>query len=103
MATVFRVMIFIWYLWSFIFPDRDVGCTTVKEDNQGTTHLAKKIVTTQNSKHIDVRHHYRRKRVANGEFEVIHVSSALQHADFLTKPLHTKAFRFHRNFVNNLC
>ena len=74
----------------------------MKEDNQGAIHLAKNSVTTPNSKHIHVRHHFLRERVANGEFEVVHVSSALQHADFLTKPLHTEAFRFHRNFVMNL-
>lgn len=102
MATGFRETIFMRYLWSFIFPDRDVGCTTVKEDNQGAIHLAKNPVTTPNSKHIDVRHHFLRERVANGEFEVVHVASTLQHADFLTKPLHTEAFRFHRNFVMNL-
>ena len=35
MATGFRETIFMRYLWSFIFPDRDIGCSTVKEDNQG--------------------------------------------------------------------
>ena len=57
MATGFREAIFMRYLLSFIFLDRDVGCTTVKEDNQGAIHLAKNPVTTPNSKHIDVRHH----------------------------------------------
>ena len=101
MDTGFRETIFMWHLWSFIFPDRDVGCTTVKEDNQGAIYLPIKLVTTPNSKHIDVRHQLLRERVANGEFEVVHVSSALLHADFITKPLHTEAFRF-RNFVMNL-
>ena len=54
---------------------------------------------TPNSKHIDVRHHFLRERVALGEFEVVDVSSALQHTDFLMKPLHTEAIRFQNNFV----
>ena len=67
----------------------------MKEDNQGAIHWAKKNVTTPNGKHVDVRRHFLRKRVAR-------VSSALQHANFFTKLLHTEAFRFHRNFVMNL-
>ena len=89
-------------LSSFILPDRDVGCTTVKEDKQRAIHFGKKPVTTPNSKHIDVPHHFLRERVANREFEVVHASSALQHADFLTKPLHKEANPFHRNFAMNL-
>ena len=102
MATGIRETIFMRYVWSFIFPDRDVGCTTVKEDNIGAIHLAKNPVTTPNSKHIDIRHHFLRERVANGEFNIVHVSSGEQHADFLTKALDTEAFRLHRNFVMNL-
>ena len=102
MATGIRETIFMRYVWSFIFLDRDVGCTTVKEVNIGAIHLAKNPVTTPNSKHIDIRHHFLRERVANGEFNIVHVSSGEQHADFLTKALDTEAFRLHRNFVMNL-
>ena len=90
------------YIWSFIFPDRDVGCTLVKEDNVGAVHLAKNPATTPNSKHIDSCHHFIRERVANGEFKVVYVPSEEQHADFLTKSLHQGAFEVHRNFVMNL-
>ena len=47
-----------WYIWSFIFPDRDVGCTLVNEDNVGAIHLAKNPATTPNLNHIDIRHHF---------------------------------------------
>ena len=50
-------------------------------------------MTSPNSKHIDVRHQILRERVANREFEVVHVPSAEQRVHFLTKRLHTKAFR----------
>ena len=90
------------YIWNFIFPGGDVGCTTVHEDNVGALHLANNPATTPNSKHIDIRHHFIRERVANGEFRVVHVRSDLQHADFLTKPLHREAFYVHRNFVMNI-
>ena len=93
---------FLRYIWSFIFPDRDVGCTLVKENNVGAIHLAKNPATTPNSKHIDIRHHCTRERVANGEFKIAYVASEEQHANFLTKPLHQGAFEVHRNFVMNI-
>ena len=89
-------------IWSFIVPDRDVGCSTIFEDNVGALQLVNNPATTPNSKHIDIRHHFLRERVANGEFRVVHVRSDLQHADFLTKPLHREAFCVHRNFVINI-
>ena len=102
MAAEIKETIFVRYIWSFIFPNRDVGCTLVKEDNVGAIYLAKNSATTPNSKHIDIRHHLIRKRMANGEFKVIYVPSEEQHADFLTKPLHQAAFEVQRNFVMNV-
>ena len=102
LAAGIKETIFLWYIWSFIFPDRDVGCTLVKEDNVGAVHLAKNPATTPNSKNIDIRHHFIRERVANGEFKVVYVPSEKHHADFLTKSLHQGAFEVHRNFVMNI-
>ena len=102
LAAGIKKTIFLRYIWSFIFPDRDVGCTLVKEDNVGAIQLAKNPATTPNSKHIDIRHHFIRERVANGEFKVVYVPSEEQHADFLTKSLHQGAFEVHRNFVTKV-
>ena len=102
LAVGIKETIFLRYILSFIFPDRDFGCTLVKEDNVGAIPLAKNPATTANSKHIDTRHHFIRERVANGEFKVVCVPSEEQHADFLTKPLHQGAFEMHRNFVINI-
>ena len=66
---------FLRYIWSFVFPNRDVGCTLVKEDNVGAIHLAKNPATTPSSKHIDIRHHFIREHVANGELKVVYVPS----------------------------
>ena len=84
--------IFVRYLWSFIFPDRDVGCTLIHEDNVSAIHLACNPATTSNSKHIDIRHHFIRERIERGEFKVVHVRSGLQRADFLTKPMPKEIF-----------
>ena len=102
MAAWIKETTFLRYIWSFIFPDRDVGCTLVKEDNVGAIHLAKNPATTPNSKHIGIRRHFIRERVANGEFKEVYVPSEEQHADFLTKPLHQGTFEVHRDFVMNI-
>ena len=46
MADGLKEAIFLRYLWSFIFMDRDGGCTLVKEDNVGALHLASNLVIT---------------------------------------------------------
>ena len=66
------------HLEFYFIPDRDVGGTTVFEDNVGALHLANNPATTPNSKHKEIRHHFLRERVANGEFRVVHVRSDLQ-------------------------
>ena len=103
LAAGIKETIVLRYIWSFIFPNRDVGCILVKEDNTvRAIHLAKDPATTPNSKRIDIRHHFIRERVANGEFKVVYVSSEEKHETFLTKPLHQGAFKVHRNFVMNI-
>ena len=74
-----------------------------KEENVGALQLASIPATTPNSKHIDIRHNFiHRERVARKVFEVVCVPSELQHANFLTGPLHKEALCVHRNFVMNL-
>ena len=102
LAAGTKEKIFLRYVWSFIFPGRVIGCTLVKEDNVGAIHLAKNPATTPNLKHIDIRHHFIRECVLNGEFKVVYVPSEEQHAEFLTKSLHQGAFVVHRKFVMNI-
>ncbi|CAB1097067.1 unnamed protein product [Ectocarpus sp. CCAP 1310/34] len=85
MGDGFKEAIFLRYLWSFIFPDERIGCTRVNEDKMGALHLANNPVTTPYSKHMNMRHHFIREGVARKHFKVVHVASALQHADFMTK------------------
>ena len=40
LAAGIKETFFLRYIWSFIFPDVDVGCTVVKEDNVGADHRA---------------------------------------------------------------
>ena len=100
MADGMKEAIFLRYLWSFIFPDRDVGCTLIHENNVSAIHLACNPATTPNSKHIDIRHHVIRERVERGEF--IRVRSDLQRANFLAKPLPKETFCAHRDLMMNI-
>ena len=102
MADGMKEVFFLRYLWSSIFPDRDVGCTLIHEDNVRAIHLACNPATTPNSKHIDIRDHFIRERVEWGELKVVHVRSDLQRADFLIKPLPKDTFCEHRDFVMNI-
>ena len=101
MADAVKEAMFLRHVWCFALPSRAVPCMNVYEDNQGAVHLVKNTVTTSNSKHIDIRHHFMRELVFGGEIVVSHVSSELQHADVLTKPLTRELFVFHRNFMMN--
>ena len=102
MVDGMKEAIFLRCVWSFILPDRDVGCTLIHEDNVSAIHLACNPRTTPNSKQIHIRHHFIRERVEWGEFKAVRVRSDLQRAGFPTKPLPKEAFCAHRDFVVNI-
>ena len=66
------------------------------EDNQGAVQLSKNSVSNSNSKHIDVRHHFPRKLVGQGDISVNRVPPEYQHASILTKALAFDVFVIHR-------
>lgn len=45
-------------------------------------YLANSSATTPYSKHMDIRNHSIRERIARKQFKIVRVASALQHADF---------------------
>ncbi|CAG7815634.1 unnamed protein product [Allacma fusca] len=63
------------------------GPTSVFVDNQSAIRLAKNPEMLARTKHIDVRHHYVRELVANGQIDVKYIPTGDQLADSLTKPL----------------
>lgn len=56
-------------------------------DNQSAMKLAENPVMHQRTKHIDVRYHFIREHIANGNIKVKFVPSTRMIADALTKPL----------------
>lgn len=57
------------------------------EDNQGCISLSSNMMTTKRSKHINVRYHFCREKIASGDIKVIYCPTERMLADVLTKPL----------------
>ena len=61
--------------------------TMIQVDNKSVIELAKNLVNHERSKHIDVRFHFIREQVKEGNVELVHVGSRDQVVDLFTKPL----------------
>ena len=101
-AETMKEVLFLQQVWCFKLPGVGTPCVPVFEDNEGAVQIAQNPVTSSNSKHIDVRHHFLRELVANGTISITHVRSAWRHADCLTKGLSVETFQFRCNFVLNM-
>ena len=49
------------------------------------------------TKHIEIRHHFLKEHIANGNCEIKFIGTELQLADLFTKPLAKDRFNFLRN------
>eukprot|EP00253_Pinus_taeda_P007207 PITA_07207 len=70
--------------------------TVIFCDNSSAIALSKNSVFHKRTKHIDMRFHYIRELVSNGEIALEHCRTQEQVADILTKPLDQKSFAFLR-------
>ena len=102
MAEGFKEALFVWYLWRFLLPDFGDPCIQVLKDDKGVIQMAVTPVTTSISENIGLRRHFLRKHVENEEFDISHVESKYQHADFLTKPLPRTPSAFTGTFIMNM-
>ena len=84
-----------------MLPGREMPCFPIFEDNQGAVQLSLNLVSDSNLKHIDIRHHFLRELVHQGDTSVSNVPSEFQHADMLTKALAFDVFAIHRRFLMN--
>ena len=97
-----KELLFLRQVWRFMLPGKGMPCFPVFEDSQGALQLSKNPVSNSNSKHIDVRHHFLRELVRQGDIIVNRVPSEYQHADILTKVLAFDLFAINRRFLMNL-
>lgn len=84
---------------AFMMPNKDLEGIMVLENKEGAIALAENPLSSSNSKHIDVRHHFLRDLVDKGKIDVEHVGTAGQHADIFTKALPGEKFQTHRDFL----
>jgi hypothetical protein len=70
--------------------------TVLKVDNSGAVALARDRRSCHRSRHVDRRYFKVRELMAEGALEVVHVETALNTADVLTKSLPSEAFELHR-------
>lgn len=80
----------------------DTTPTVILEDNQGAIAIAKNPVDHSRTKHIDIRYHYIRECVQNGEVELQYCPTNDMKADILTKPLARQKFEYLRRGIG-LC
>ena len=59
---------------------------TLFGDNQGAISLSKNNMSTQRSKHIDIRYHFVRSTINDGHLILLHVPTDQNFADVFTKP-----------------
>ena len=83
-------------------PGKGMPCFSVFEDNQGASQLSKNPVSNSNSKHIDVRHHFLRELIRQGDIVVNNIPPEFQHADTLSKVLAFDLFAIRRRCLMNL-
>ena len=70
----------------------DSSCPTVFSDSKSVIYLTKNPMYYERTKHIDVRFHYIRDVVAEGDLKVCKISTHDNPADMMTKPVPTNKF-----------
>jgi hypothetical protein len=69
-------------------------------DNVSTVYMASNLVQHRHTKHIEIDIHFVREKVSLGQVRVLHVPSANQYADIMTKGLSSQLFS---EFRSSLC
>ena len=75
--------------------DYSVTCEKVHllSDNESAIKISLNPVQHSKTKHIDIRHHFIRDHIKQGDIEVLFINTQEQLADIFTKPLDEARFR----------
>ena len=77
----------------------DTTCMNLFCDNQSAIYLTKHQVFHERTKHIDVKYHYIRDVVAQGEIKVCKISTHDNPADMMTNHVHVAKFELSLDLV----
>lgn len=72
------------------------GKVLIYEDNQGCIKMSKNM-ESKRAKHIDIKYHFLREKIKNGEIEFGYIETLEQEADIFTKALPKQTFERHRS------
>ena len=67
---------------------------SIKCDNTSAINLSKNLIQHSRTKHIDIRHHFLRDHIQNGDISLEFVDTNYQLADIFTKPLNEERLNF---------
>lgn len=71
----------------------------INVDNQGAINLAKNPVNHQRSKHIDIKYHFIRSEIQNGNVKLQYIQTDNNVADIFTKPATRVKLEKFKNFI----
>ena len=74
--------------------------STIYCDNKSAIHIATNEVISSKTKHIDIKYHFIRNHIQNGDIKLEYIPSAQNLADFFTKPLENTKFKEFRRQLN---
>ena len=77
----------------------DISCTTIFCDSQSAICLTKDSMFHERTKHIDVKYHYTREVIAEGNVKVCKISTHDNAADMMTKPVSAAKFELCSDLV----
>ena len=72
--------------------DLSFNTTSILCDNTSAINLSKSLVHHSRTKHIEVRHHFRRDHVVKNDIKLEFIPTKYQLADIFTKPLEEQQF-----------
>ncbi|XP_059310199.1 secreted RxLR effector protein 161-like [Lycium ferocissimum] len=87
----------VWMMHQLIDYELSYDSMPIFCDNTSAISLSKYTVHHSRAKHIDIKHHFIRDNVENGDFALEFVDSENQLTDIFTKPLLEERFCFLRN------
>jgi transposase InsO family protein len=89
-------------IWAFMTDNIQLGATILYGDNQAAIALAKLETAPSRTRHIALRFHLVREHISSGEIDLRYISTDLNLADCLTKPLNGNAIASTNSRMNIL-
>ncbi|GJV01484.1 hypothetical protein Tco_1335053 [Tanacetum coccineum] len=86
----------LWMKQALIYQDICLDDVPIMCDNEGAIDLSRNPVQHSRTKHIEIRHHFLRDNVQEGNISIEKVTLEDNIADILTKPLKRKVFNYLR-------